>query len=248
MIYLPPSFSNIFPGLPKPPTTPKPKSAADKAAPKTYTTVDLDQQVRNAKSETERNNIILATKNAPSAKAKGVDGIGEVAATEGGFSQNGKKVNLSTLMMNLMLERVQSVDGVLSGMIGQMNQNNVDTKNMNNFLNSIREIRPAASDGKVKWSKIYDAEQATWKSSGQKAWPHKDWGLNLDVGESMTQSQVDQLIEVMKSKISTVNSNQQMEQIKLEKYNNVRNESMQMVSTMMKSQTQALQGIINNMS
>ena len=172
--------------------------------------------------------------------------VSEITNKDGSFVQDGKKVNLSSLMMNLMLQRVQSVDGVLSGMMNQMNENNVTTKNMNNFLEQLRDIRPTSANGKVSAKDMIAAEDKTYAASGNKAWPRRTWGLDLNKN-SYTQNQVDQLIETMKSKISTVNSNQQQEQIKLEKYNNVRNESMQMVSTIMKSQSQMLMGIINNM-
>ncbi len=176
-----------------------------------------------------------------------IEGLGKVTNEDGGFVQNGKKVNLSTLMMNLMLQRVQSVDGVLSGMINQMNQNNVDTKNLNNFLEQLREMRPTTSDGTVSKDTMSTAEKKTYDDSGsQKVSPATTWDLDLGK-DSYTQGQIDQLIEVVKSKISTVNSNQQMEQIKLEKYNNVRNESMQLVSTVMKADTQSVQSIVHNM-
>ena len=176
-----------------------------------------------------------------------IKGIGKVTNNDDGFVQNGKKVNLSTLMMNLMLQRVQSVDGVLSGMINQMNQNNVDTKNLNNFLEQLREMRPKSTSGTVSRDTMSKAEDKIYKDSGNlRVMPRITWGLDLNK-DSYTQSQIDQLIEVVKSKISTVNSNQQMEQIKLEKYNNVRNESMQLVSTVMKAEQQSGQSIINNM-
>ena len=176
-----------------------------------------------------------------------IKGIGKVTNSDDGFVQNGKKVNLSTLMMNLMLQRVQSVDGVLSGMINQMNQNNVETKNLNNFLEGLREMRPTSASGKVSRDTMSKAEDKTYKDSGNlRVMPRITWGLDLNK-DSYTQGQIDQLIEVVKSKISTVNSNQQMEQIKLEKYNNVRNESMQLVSTVMKTEQQSVQSIINNM-
>ncbi len=176
-----------------------------------------------------------------------IKGLGKVTNEDGGFVQNGKKVNLSTLMMNLMLQRVQSVDGVLSGMINQMNQNNVDTKNLNDFLEQLREMRPTSSDGTVSKDTMSKAEKKTYDDSGsQHVGPAITWNLDLDK-DSYTQGQIDQLIEVVKSKISTVNSNQQMEQIKLEKYNNVRNESMQLVSTVMKADTQSVQSIVHNM-
>ena len=176
-----------------------------------------------------------------------IKGLGKVTNDEDGFVQNGKKVNLSTLMMNLMLQRVQSVDGVLSGMINQMNQNNVDTKNLNDFLEQLRNMRPTSADGTVSRDTMSKAESKTYEDSGDlRVMPRITWGLDLNK-DSYTQSQIDQLIEVVKSKISTVNSNQQMEQIKLEKYNNVRNESMQLVSTVMKSESQVMQSILSSM-
>ena len=174
------------------------------------------------------------------------ESIGEVADVDGSFLQDGNKANLSTLMMNLMLNRVHSVDDVLSGMINQMDANNVSTQNLNNFLEQLREMRPKSADSTISKDRMTMAEDKTYKDSGNKVSPSKTWGLDLNK-ESYTQGQIDQLIEVVKSKISTVNSNQQMEQIKLQKYNNVRNESMQMVSTLIKSQMQSLQSIVNNM-
>ncbi len=170
----------------------------------------------------------------------------KVATQDDTLLQDGKKANLSTLVMNLMLQRVHSVDGVLSGMINQMDANNVSTRNLNNFLEQLREMRPKSADGTISKDRMTMAEDKTYKDSGKKVSPSKTWGLDLDK-DSYTQGQIDQLIEIVKSKISTVNSNQQMEQIKMQKYNNVRNESMQMVSTVMKSQMQSLQSIVNNM-
>ena len=192
----------------------------------------------------------VTTDKATTAKATSTvasQGIGEVTKADSGFLQDGKKVNLSTLMVGLMLNRVQSVDGVLSGMINQMDANNVSTKNMNNFLEQLRDMRPKSADGTVSRDRMTMAEDKVYKDSGKKVSPRTTWGLELNK-DSYTQGQIDQLIEVVKSKISTVNSNQQMEQIKMQKYNNVRNESMQLVSTVMKLQMQSLQSIVNNMN
>ena len=174
------------------------------------------------------------------------ENIGEVSDVADTLLQDGKKANLSTLVMNLMLQRVHSVDGVLSGMINQMDANNVSTQNLNNFLEQLREMRPKSADGTISKDRMTMAEDKTYKDSGNKVSPRTTWGLDLNK-DSYTQGQIDQLIEIVKSKISTINSNQQMEQIKMQKYNNVRNESMQMVSTFIKSQMQSLQSIVNNM-
>ncbi len=184
--------------------------------------------------------------------------IATVTSKDGSFYSGDSKTNLSTLMMNLMIHRVQSVDGVLSGMINEMNDNNRQTKLMNDYLAGLRDLRPTKSAGTVSHSNLFSLVVKIKRHSVDADHPRgtdidKAWGLNLNStdpnirNKTYTQSEIDQKIEIMKSKISGVNSNQQMAQIKLEKYNNVRNESMQMVSTIMKSSTQLLQSIINNM-
>ncbi len=185
--------------------------------------------------------------------------IGTVSSKDGSFYSGDKKTNLSSLMMNLMVSRVKSVDGVLTGMINEMNDNNKQTKLMNDYLSGLRELRPSNSDGTVSFTKIKELQTKIGDESGEarlgtrvdvsRAW---DLGFVYAPGypgykTKFTQSEIDQQIEVMKSKISSVNSNQQMAQIKLEKYNNVRNESMQMVSTIMKAAHQTLLSIINNL-
>ena len=181
-----------------------------------------------------------------------------VTTKDGSFYTGGHKTNLSTLMMNLMIKRVGSVDGVLTSMINEMNNNNRQTKLMNDYLSGLREMRPSSADDKVKLRELSNLDikinrESSDGSGNEEVNPNEDWGLGIGFREGkpgykshFTQSDIDQQIEVMKSKISSVNSNQQMAQIKLEKYNNVRNESMQMVSTIMKSSNQLLLSIINN--
>ena len=186
-------------------------------------------------------------------------GIGIISSKDGSFYSGDKKTNLSTLMMNLMIHRVKSVDGVLTGMLNEMSHNNKQTKLMNNYLAGLRELRPTSSDGKVSLDKIEDLQTKIGGENMDSKFAtrldvNQAWDLGFcyvsgypDYKSKFTQSEIDQQIEVMKSKISGVNSNQQMAQIKLEKYNNVRNESMQMVSTTMKSAHQTLLSIINNL-
>ena len=184
--------------------------------------------------------------------------IRNVTSKDGSFYTGGHKTNLSTIMMNLMIKRVGSVDGVLTGMINEMNNNNRQTKLMNDYLSGLREMRPTGADDVVKLNKLSNLDikinrESSDGSGNEEVNPNEDWSLGIGFREGkpgyksqFTQSEIDQQIEVMKSKISSVNSNQQMAQIKLEKYNNVRNESMQMVSTIMKSSNQLLLSIINN--
>ena len=206
----------------------------------------LEQIAAKAKATTTAATPAQAT---PAKTTTAVDtgSIGKVTTDDGSLLADGKKANISTLVLNLMLKRVHSVDGVLAGMLNQMDANTVSTQNMNNFLKQLREMRPTSADGTVSKNRMTMSVDIVYKDSGKKISPKTSWGLDLNK-DKYTQGQIDQLIEVMKSKISTVNSNQQMEQIKLQKYNNVRNESMQMVSTVMKMQMQSLQSIVNNMS
>ena len=187
--------------------------------------------------------------------------IGTVSSKDDGFYSGGSKQSFSTLMTHLMLHRVSSVDRVLTGMLNEMNNNNKQTKLMNDYLSGLRELRPTDVNGRfstVSFDKIKELQTKIEKESenskdGSKLDLNKEWDLdfNYKAGtpgykSKFDQSEIDQQIEVMKSKISSVNSNQQMAQIKLEKYNNVRNESMQMASSMMKAANQTLLNVINN--
>lgn len=176
------------------------------------------------------------------------DSIGStsgVTRVDNTFYQDGKKATVDMLVTNLMTKRVEAVDGLLADLLSEMHDNNIKTTRLNELLGGLRAERPLSENGTVShenvMAKINDIKQKYGVD------PVKDWGVEVPDGD-LNQSQVDTMIESIKSKISSVNSNQQMTQIKVEKYNNVRNEAMQLVSTMMKTLNDILQSIIRNIN
>ena len=144
------------------------------------------------------------------------------------------QTNFHVRLSSSLLERVENLDTQLDGMIVELQENNENTRRANDFINSLRAIRPdgeetIASGRLLAMISNFDLQHGI-SSTGEYDLAGIMSGMNG--GEAIDSAKIDQMIEMMRNHVSGINTTQQTMHIRLERFNNSRSEALQIVASL----------------
>ena len=176
------------------------------------------------------------------------------------FYVNGEEMSLGGVLSVLLSERVENLNNAVGGYIQEMAQQNEEGKQCNEWLATMRAIRPEKQDGKVsvnpETKNSYTAERNSFHQKygyfpeekfGTLKFIHSK-GNYSDSGKwshAFSQTDMDQMMETIKSQQSTFSTNQSMVQLRLEKLSHALSEVQQLSAAMEKELYDTSQQIIS---
>ena len=174
-------------------------------------------------------------------------GTNTYAASVSAANQFGANMNIPEMIMALQLERSNILDSQIKDQMGDMQKRNEWLKDANAALAELRKNRPTSESG--SWGNY----GSFTKSDGSTANTHKwmdDNGIaientaNDDTGQ---QGEFDAAINNLKSSIDTVNSQSQMDMVRLQGLMDKRNQAFDMMTNTLSKTAKSMDGIIGNM-
>ena len=177
--------------------------------------------------------------------------VGTISAKNGAFFVDGRRISLDELFYQLQVQHLTNIDNALSDRLKELQGRNDQTKQYNELLEQLRVISPKDSESTVQDTDVpagANKSFAKWKQDFEDRYGYditKKLSFNFPSG-GVNQTQTTQWIETVKSKISTLNSDNQISQLQIERLNNQRNEILQGLSTFNKSKTETATTIVRN--
>lgn len=177
--------------------------------------------------------------------------VGTISAKNGSFFVDGRRISLDELFYQLQVQHLTNIDTALADRLKELQGRNDQTKQYNELLEQLRVISPKDSDSTVQDTDVPAGAKTSfskWKQDFEDRYGYDittKLAFNFPSG-GVNQTQVTQWIETVKSKISTLNSDNQISQLQIERLNNQRNEVLQGLSTFNKSKTETATTIVRN--
>jgi hypothetical protein len=128
--------------------------------------------------------------------------------------------------------------------MADMQKRNEWLRDANAALNAIRANRPDKEDGKADLNNIKFTDASGKQQSAAEFL--KANGIDFK-GGSVKQADVDQAIANMKSSIDTVNSQSQMDMVRLQGLMDKRNQAMDLITNTLSKSGKSMDSIIGNM-
>lgn len=177
--------------------------------------------------------------------------VGTISAEAGSFFVDGRRISLDELFYQLQVQHLTNVDNALSDRLKELQGRNDQTKQYNELLEELRVITPSDSESTVQDTDVPSGATTSfskWKQDFEDRYGYDittKLSFNFPSGGA-NQTQITQWVETVKSKISTLNSDNQISQLQIERLNNQRNEILQGLSTFNKSKTETATTIVRN--
>lgn len=176
------------------------------------------------------------------------------------FYINGEEMSLGEVLSVLLSQRVENLNNAVGGYIQEMAKQNEEGKQCNEWLATLRAIRPEKQDGKVSVDPTkqnsYTADRNAFHQK-YGYYPEEKFGTlqfihskgnysdSGDWNHEFTQTDMDQMLETVKSQQSTFSTNQSMVQLRLEKLSHALSEVQQLAAALEKEFYDTSQQIIS---
>ena len=176
------------------------------------------------------------------------------------FYVNGEEMSLGGVLAVLLSQRVENLDNAVGGYVQEMAKQNEEAKQCNEWLATLRAIRPEKQDGKVSvnpyTANSYTADRNVFHEK-YGYYPEEKFGTLQFIHSkgnysntgtwsyAFTQTDMDQMLETVKSQQSTFSTNQSMVQLRLEKLSHALSEVQQLAAALEKEFYDTSQQIIS---
>ena len=161
------------------------------------------------------------------------------------FYIDGEAYNLIEALTVVLARRVRNLEDSVQDYLNEMQAQNRMAEIANDYLSKLRSYRPQEADGNADVTALLAYNTEFIIENGID--PKKEFGLeDFDWDPPLKQTEVDQMIEATRSKISSYNSTQDLAQLKLQRFNNNRNEAISLMSNLDKSFHDLTSTIIRN--
>lgn len=156
-------------------------------------------------------------------------------------------MNIPEMMMAIQIERGNVLDNQIKDQMNDMQKRNVWLKDANAALNAMRTARPTSE-------KADATSYGTFTDSAGKSQNVHDWmtanGVSIETAGNDkigVQAEFDAAIQNLKGSIDTVNSQSQMDMVRLQGLMDKRNQAFDMMTNTLSKTSKNLDGIIGNM-
>ncbi len=183
---------------------------------------------------------------------------GDIFINKDGQFQDGNKVyNMQAMLMSLLKEAGLVAKQKLAYSVQELRDANSDAKQAIEFLNVLRGVRPSGkSSDKMDTNQRRKLEYTFDGFKGEHGvYPYDKFGVvdpragsgehGRKDGADYKQAEIDQMIEGIKSYLSSVNSDQQMIQLDTQRYTHTVDETSESMSSIEKAFAQAMETIIS---
>jgi len=155
-------------------------------------------------------------------------------------------MDLETALMAVQSQRAQLLEGQLKSQIEEVQKRNEATQHLNTFLTALNHEGAAKEPHISLTDKIDDSkpDSPTW---GDKL---KEFGIeqaNIDKNGSLDAKEIAAAADLLKGKIDSLNSSQQMDMLRLQSLTNKRNEAFDVMTNFIKKMQDSRSSIIGNM-
>lgn len=176
------------------------------------------------------------------------------------FYVNGQEMSLGGVLATLLSQRVENLDNAVGGYVEEMAKQNEEAKQCNEWLATLRSLRPEKQDGKVNVNPCTQNSYTSERHLFQQKYgyfPEEKFGTlqfihskgnYSDTGMwsyAFTQTDMDQMLETVKSQQSTFSTNQSMVQLRLEKLSHALSEVQQLSAALEKELYDTSQQVIS---
>lgn len=176
------------------------------------------------------------------------------------FFVNGEEMSLGAILSVLLANRVENLDNAIGGYVQEMAHQNETAKQCNEWLATLRSLRPEKQDGKVDVDPFHQHSYANERNVFHEKYgyyPEEKFGTLKFItnkgndpdhgswGYQFTQTDMDQMLETVKSQQSTFSTNQSMVQLRLEKLSHALSEVQQLAAALEKEFYDTSQQVIS---
>ena len=179
-----------------------------------------------------------------------MSGVSNVqSAGDGWFMVDGARMDLGALMMTLQLERTKELDKTIADQMKQIKDRNAQIKALNEFLGGVRKFKGDGSDDDTASTVTINGQTKTlWR--GDDSWA-KQFGIswtdiNGGASRKTRDGQWDLNIENIKGKIDGLNSDSQLDMIRLQSLIDKRNQAFEMASNTLQKDQKTRDAIVGN--
>jgi hypothetical protein len=158
-------------------------------------------------------------------------------------------MDLGALMMTLQLERTKELDKTIADQMKQIKDRNAQIKALNEFLGAVRKFKGDGSDDDMASTVTINGQNKTlWR--GDDSWA-KEFGIswtdiNGGADRKTRDGQWDLNIENIKGKIDGLNSDSQLDMIRLQSLIDKRNQAFEMASNTLQKDQKTRDAIVGN--
>ncbi|MCY4030761.1 MAG: hypothetical protein OXF05_01435 [Hyphomicrobiales bacterium] len=176
------------------------------------------------------------------------------------FYVNGQEMSLGGVLATLLSQRVENLDNAVGGYVEEMAKQNEEAKQCNEWLATLRSLRPEKQDGKVNVNPCTQNSYTSERHLFQQKYgyyPEEKFGTLQFIHSkgnysntgmwsyAFTQTDMDQMLETVKSQQSTFSTNQSMVQLRLEKLSHALSEVQQLSAALEKELYDTSQQVIS---
>ena len=191
-------------------------------------------------------------------------GVG-ILVENGRFYFGGVSVPQRTVFFAVRLNQIDNLEKSIAARLGEINESNDKVRQANEFLEALRASRPADSESKVNigtgttWEELSDQNWETWVGQFEDNYgydPFAEFTTYDDFADvaggtgvsskELTYNAWDAIIEAVKARVSSINSENQIKQVSLERLNNQRSEVTDAISKNTSAYGQTETGIAQN--
>lgn len=193
------------------------------------------------------------------------DAGGGILVENGRFYFGGVSVPQRTVFFAVRLNQIDNLEKSIAARLGEINESNDKVRQANEFLEALRASRPADSESKVNigtnttWEELSDQTWETWVGQFEDNYGYDPFaefttyenfadvagGTGVSSKE-LTYNAWDAIIEAVKARVSSINSENQIKQVSLERLNNQRSEVTDAISKNTSAYGQTETGIAQN--
>ena len=170
--------------------------------------------------------------------------IGGIQKTGGAFIMDGQKYDLDTLIMTLQLQRAENIDKQIEDQANEMKNRNSNLQVLNELMIKARNEKENKTEGDTASFKIGDLGPHTMKE-----W-FKEFNIEFKPASgdaTAKQTTWETNIQNLKGRVDSLNSNSQLDMIRLQSLMNKRNEAFEMMSNVLAKVGKNRETIVANM-
>jgi hypothetical protein len=168
---------------------------------------------------------------------------------DGFFMVDGEKFDLGQLMMELQLDMTTQIDRQIADQMAEIKDRNEELSNLNDLLASMRKFKEEGKDDDTGTTVTIGEETKTmWR--GDDSWADEygiEWtDINGGASSATQQKQWDANIEAVKGKIDSLNSESQLDMIRLQSLMDKRNQRYEQASNTLQKDQKTRDTIVGN--
>lgn len=162
-------------------------------------------------------------------------------------NQFGANMNIPEMIMAIQLERSNILDNQIKDQMNDMQKRNEWLKDANAALNEMRKNRPTKDGDAAKDYGTFTKTDGTKEDVHD--WMHENGIAIEDTGKDKigVQAEFDAAISNLKGSIDTVNSQSQMDMVRLQGLMDKRNQAFDMMTNTLSKTAKSMDSIIGNM-